>query len=80
MADKIVTWEEFGKHIFYYDCWVMIEGNVYNVTDFLVEHPGGDAILIKFIMSYLETADKMQLLVLSVSLTQNSRSVLEMQD
>ena len=47
MADKVVTWEEFGKHIYYYDCWIMVEEKVYNVTDFLVEHPGGDAILIK---------------------------------
>lgn len=47
MADKVITWEEFGKHIYYYDCWIMVEEKVYNVTDFLVEHPGGDAILIK---------------------------------
>jgi cytochrome b involved in lipid metabolism len=35
MSD-IVTWEEFGKHIVYYDCWVMVEEKIYNVTDFLV--------------------------------------------
>ena len=59
MVDKVVTWEEFEKHIFFYDCWVMIEEKVYNVTDFLVEHPGGDAILVKYLNHHLGIAAKM---------------------
>lgn len=47
MAESVITWSELEKHIYYYDCWVLIAGKVYNVTDFLVEHPGGDAILLK---------------------------------
>lgn len=44
---KVFTWEEVGKHITPSDCWVVIDKKVYNVTDFLVEHPGGDEVLIK---------------------------------
>ena len=61
MADKVVSWEEFEKHIFFYDCWVMVEEKVYNVTDFLVEHPGGDAILIKYLDYHVEIVAKMRL-------------------
>lgn len=27
-------------------CWIEIDGNVYDVTEFLYEHPGGEAILL----------------------------------
>jgi cytochrome b involved in lipid metabolism len=27
------------------DCWMVIEGFVYDVTDFIVSHPGGNALL-----------------------------------
>lgn len=47
MADRIVTWQEFEKHIYSYDCWVLVDGCVYNVNDYLVEHPGGDDILVR---------------------------------
>ena len=36
-----------GKHITPSDCWLAVAGKVYNVTDFLVEHPGGDEVLLK---------------------------------
>ena len=29
------------------DCWIILFGNVYNITNFLVEHPGGMDILIE---------------------------------
>jgi cytochrome b involved in lipid metabolism len=49
MAESaVVTWEELEKHIYSYDCWMLIEGGVYNVKDFLVEHPGGNDILVKY--------------------------------
>jgi cytochrome b involved in lipid metabolism len=47
MSGKVVTWAEFEKHIYDHDCWVLVEGNVYNVNDYLVEHPGGDDILVR---------------------------------
>ena len=39
--------EEVAKHNKPEDCWVVVNGQVLNVTDFLAEHPGGKkAILI----------------------------------
>ena len=54
-----MSWEEVGKHMIASDCWVVVDGSVYNVTDFLVEHPGGDEILIKW--SGLDASEKFHL-------------------
>ena len=36
-----------AKHKTKKDCWVILNNNVYNVTDFLPDHPGGkNAILL----------------------------------
>ncbi|KAI9268326.1 FAD binding domain-containing protein [Phascolomyces articulosus] len=41
------TAEEVAKHNKAEDCWVIVNGQVLNVTDFLAEHPGGKkAIMI----------------------------------
>jgi L-lactate dehydrogenase (cytochrome) len=29
-------------------CWVVIEGDVYDVTEFLDEHPGGANIILRY--------------------------------
>jgi cytochrome b involved in lipid metabolism len=29
-------------------CWVIIKGQVYDVTNFLDDHPGGAAIILKY--------------------------------
>ncbi len=44
--NRIVSWEEYSDHIYPHDCWVLISGIVYNVSDYLVEHPGGDDVLM----------------------------------
>ncbi|CAK7203611.1 hypothetical protein SEUCBS139899_006348 [Sporothrix eucalyptigena] len=38
---------EVAKHASATSCWVVIHGNVYDVTDYLGEHPGGQALLLK---------------------------------
>jgi len=41
------TMEEIAKHNKDTDCWVVISGKVYDVTSFLIDHPGGkDAIML----------------------------------
>eukprot|EP00890_Picochlorum_soloecismus_P004818 jgi/Picsp_1/5337/NSC_02698-R1_cytochrome b5 len=48
MADgkKVYSLEECSKHRSETDCWLIIHGKVYNVTEFLDEHPGGYDIVV----------------------------------
>lgn len=39
------TFEEVRAHNTQEDCWTVIDGNVYDLTSFVVSHPGGDEIL-----------------------------------
>lgn len=36
---------EIAKHNSKDDCWLLIENKVYNVSDFISSHPGGQSIL-----------------------------------
>jgi cytochrome b involved in lipid metabolism len=40
------TLDEVKKHTALDDCWIVINNNVLNVTDFLNDHPGGAHILL----------------------------------
>eukprot|EP01120_Amphizonella_sp_Union-15-10_P006508 TRINITY_DN2106_c0_g11_i1.p1 TRINITY_DN2106_c0_g11~~TRINITY_DN2106_c0_g11_i1.p1 ORF type:complete len:137 (+),score=32.15 TRINITY_DN2106_c0_g11_i1:125-535(+) len=42
------TREEVFKHNTKRDCWVIRENLVYNVTDFLEEHPGGEDVILEY--------------------------------
>lgn len=37
--------EELKRHTKLNDCWIAIHGNVYDITGFMDEHPGGTDIL-----------------------------------
>lgn len=41
----MLTMDELANHNSAEDCWLLIDGNVYDVTEFIVSHPGGEAIL-----------------------------------
>ncbi|WJX80429.1 hypothetical protein P8452_63431 [Trifolium repens] len=43
---KTYTFEEIAKHNNKKDCWIIVNGKVYDVTPFLDDHPGGDESLI----------------------------------
>lgn len=42
---KVFTEDEVGRHNTQEDLWLIINGKVYNFTEYLPLHPGGDAIL-----------------------------------
>merc|ERR1719160_173419 len=43
-----MTLEEVAKHNTKADCWVVVNGEVLNVTSFLSQHPGGELAIITF--------------------------------
>ncbi|KAK3938060.1 FMN-dependent dehydrogenase [Diplogelasinospora grovesii] len=44
---KVFTAEEVAKHRTAESCWVVLYGNVYDVTEFLPSHPGGSKIILQ---------------------------------
>jgi cytochrome b involved in lipid metabolism len=44
---RAVTLAEVSKHCHKSDCWVIIHRNVYDVTKYIPEHPGGAMIYVK---------------------------------
>ncbi|EFP88585.1 uncharacterized protein PGTG_14790 [Puccinia graminis f. sp. tritici CRL 75-36-700-3] len=47
MTAKIISVQEIENHKDEKSAWVIVEGKVYDVTDFLEEHPGGKKVLLK---------------------------------
>ncbi|XP_031285531.1 cytochrome b5 [Pistacia vera] len=43
---KVFTLAEVSEHNSPKDCWLVIDGKVYDVTKFLDDHPGGDEVLL----------------------------------
>eukprot|EP00051_Salpingoeca_urceolata_P018272 m.255533 g.255533 ORF g.255533 m.255533 type:complete len:102 (-) comp19162_c1_seq4:366-671(-) len=47
MSTNQFTYEDVAKHSSDSDCWMVVRGNVYDVTKFLDEHPGGEEIMLE---------------------------------
>ncbi|OAA68405.1 mitochondrial fmn-dependent dehydrogenase [Niveomyces insectorum RCEF 264] len=43
-----LTAQDISKHNDQTSCWVIVHGRVYDVTEFLPEHPGGEKIILKY--------------------------------
>ena len=44
----IFTREEVFQHRRKNDCWIILEGEVYNVTSWLKKHPGGEKVVLHY--------------------------------
>jgi len=42
------TMDEVGKHNMPTDCWIVLNGDVLDVTSFIKDHPGGDKPILGF--------------------------------
>merc|ERR1712232_653996 len=47
-GDGGITMAEVAKHTSKTDCWVVVAGQVLDVTSFLSEHPGGELAILTF--------------------------------
>merc|ERR1719329_65738 len=47
-GDGVITMEEVAKHNTKASCWVVLDGKVLDVTNFLSEHPGGELAILTF--------------------------------
>ncbi|PON79721.1 Nitrate reductase NADH dependent [Parasponia andersonii] len=43
---KLVSMAEASEHNTKDDCWVVIDGKVYDLSSYLDEHPGGDDVVL----------------------------------
>ncbi|GAV78761.1 Cyt-b5 domain-containing protein [Cephalotus follicularis] len=43
---KLFTMQETSLHNTKDDCWIVIDGKVYDVSSYLDEHPGGDDVIL----------------------------------
>ncbi|KIM31492.1 hypothetical protein M408DRAFT_21517 [Serendipita vermifera MAFF 305830] len=48
ISNKFISAESIAKHSTRESCWIIVHGNVYDVTDFLDDHPGGPNIILKY--------------------------------
>ncbi|KAJ5881799.1 uncharacterized protein N7529_000471 [Penicillium soppii] len=45
---RLLSTQQISEHKTPEDCWVVVDNQVWDVTDFLEEHPGGSAIILKY--------------------------------
>ncbi|ELU42074.1 cytochrome b2 [Rhizoctonia solani AG-1 IA] len=48
MPEEMLTAEAVAKHNTRDSCWIVVHGHVYDVTEFLDDHPGGSKIILKY--------------------------------
>ncbi|KAI9371551.1 FMN-dependent dehydrogenase-domain-containing protein [Aspergillus egyptiacus] len=46
--EKLLSTHEVSSHSTPGDCWIVVDNQVWDVTDFLEKHPGGPTIILKY--------------------------------
>ncbi|KAE8146704.1 FMN-dependent dehydrogenase-domain-containing protein [Aspergillus avenaceus] len=46
--NKLLSTQQVSQHKAPQDCWIVVDNHVWDVTDFLEEHPGGSSIILKY--------------------------------
>jgi cytochrome b involved in lipid metabolism len=46
-SGRKISPEELAQHATAKDCWLLIDGTVYDVTKYLDNHPGGSAVMVE---------------------------------
>lgn len=55
MADpKLLSVQQISEHKTPDDCWIVVDKQVWDVTDFLDEHPGGSSSMSTVLVSGAE--------------------------
>ncbi|CAI0390719.1 unnamed protein product [Linum tenue] len=44
---KLYSMQEASEHTSKEDCWIVIDGKVYDVSSYLDDHPGGDEVILQ---------------------------------
>lgn len=44
-VERKITLEEISKHAVESDCWMAVDGGVFDVTEYVTSHPGGKLIV-----------------------------------
>ncbi|OOQ82121.1 Cytochrome b2, mitochondrial [Penicillium brasilianum] len=47
-GQKLLSTQQISEHKTPDDCWIVVDNQVWDVTDFLDEHPGGSSIILKY--------------------------------
>jgi len=47
LLPKVYSLEEVAKHTTQEDCWLIVDGKVYDTTKYLEDHPGGVDVMLE---------------------------------
>jgi L-lactate dehydrogenase (cytochrome) len=50
---RVVSVQEISKHSIPEDLWIVVDGTVYDLTEFAPEHPGGAGSESPFLSRYI---------------------------
>ncbi|KAM5435743.1 putative L-lactate dehydrogenase (cytochrome) [Microsporum ferrugineum] len=48
MSTNLVSSQTIARHNTTSDCWIVVDNQVWDITDFINEHPGGPSIILKY--------------------------------